>query len=706
MAKQGFRTDLEGLRGVAVALVVLFHAQLLGAVGGFVGVDAFYVLSGFLITGLLLRELATTGRVDLIAFYGRRARRILPAATIAIVAILAAAAIIVAPLDLPSVALDATASGLFFGNVLFAIRATDYFGLATPSPFLHYWSLGVEEQFYLVWPLLLLLAFRARRLSAALFAVFLGSLALSVALTSTDAPWAFYGLPTRAWQLALGALLAMHGTRIARIPSPRLALGGWLGLGLLVLAAVSLDPATSYPGFAALLPTFGVALLIVGGGRRGGPSRMLAIAPLRALGRISFSLYLYHWPVLVLAPIVLGDLTPALRWALVGLSVVIATVSWKLIELPFQRARLLLRAPKWSLAFGASTICIVVLAAQLVGLFGASTVAASNAVPPDPEPQAAAQMLPRVAPSSSAAPASPSAEPVDVAAPAAVGAPPRAAPTLAPIAASGPRELRPRIGDARNDGDGLNERGCGLSLAGTTPPLCVLGDSDGHITVALVGDSHAAQWFPALQVIAVQRGWKILPFTKDSCIFLDMPIMSLHLEREYTECARWRENVVSTLKRLRPDLIVTSSSRWVHPVNAADADYGRQADAMARLLDPLANRIVVIADTPLPAFDVPACLSRRDRTIDACATARSYALTAHLLRDGRVSEKLGAVLIDPSEWLCGPQMCPAVIDWTVVYRDDHHLTATMVRRLAPLLEPGLLRALTSTAAGAPLPAGE
>jgi peptidoglycan/LPS O-acetylase OafA/YrhL len=144
MPSPSFRADLEGLRGIAVALVVLFHAHLLGAVGGFIGVDAFYVLSGFLITGLLLRELATKGRLDLVTFYGRRARRILPAAMVAIVVILAAAAFIVAPLDLPSIAADATASGLFVGNVLFAFRATDYFASSTPSPFLHYWSLGVE----------------------------------------------------------------------------------------------------------------------------------------------------------------------------------------------------------------------------------------------------------------------------------------------------------------------------------------------------------------------------------------------------------------------------------------------------------------------------------------------------------------------------------------------------------------------------------
>lgn len=683
MPSPSFRPDLEGLRGIAVALVVLFHAHLLGAVGGFIGVDAFYVLSGFLITGLLLRELAAKGRLDLVAFYGRRARRILPAATVAIVVILVAAAFIVAPLDLTAIAADATASGLFVGNVLFAFRATDYFASSTPSPFLHYWSLGVEEQFYLVWPLLLLLAFRARRLSLVVLAVCVLSFALSIVLTSVQAPWAFYGLPTRAWQLALGALLALHGPALSRLPSPPIAIGGWLGIALLGVAAAVLDPTTGYPGFAALLPTTAVALVILGGARPGGPGRLLGVAPLRLLGRISFSLYLYHWPVLVLAPVVLGELSPDLRWALVGLSIAAAAVSWKLVEEPFRRARLL--RPRRSFVFASSAICVVLVAAQLLGVLGASSVAASNNVRADANEIQMPDIL--TATQVSSVPNEATAAPANTTATSS----PTPAPTMAPV----PHELRPRLIDIRRDVDGLNERGCGLSLAGSQPPLCTLGVTDGAITVALVGDSHAAQWFPALDVIAQQRGWRILPFTKDSCIFLDMRIVSLHLEREYTECARWRDQVVIALQRARPDLVVVASSRWVHPVDPADADPQRQSDAMVRLLKALPGRVAIIADTPLSAVDVPACLSRPDRTAADCATARGYALTAHLARDGRAATALGATLIDPTQWLCGPDVCPAVIDWTIVYRDDHHLTATMARRLAPLLESGLMEALST-----------
>ncbi len=681
--RTAFRPDLEGLRGVAVALVVLFHARLLGVAGGFVGVDVFYVVSGFLITRLLVAELDTTGRVDLLAFYARRARRILPAATVAIAVILAVALVTVAPLDLPVTAMDATLSASFAGNIAFALRATDYFAPNAPSPFLHYWSLGVEEQFYLVWPLLIALASRLHRRRAIVLAVCLASFGLSLTLTEIVRPWAFYGLPTRAWQLAVGALL---GTVPIGATARRAATSaaGWLGLAAIVVAALAFDGRIAYPGFASLFPTLGAAAVIAAAGDVCSVGRALAIAPLRFLGRISFSLYLYHWPVLVLADVAFGPLPAAARAALVVLSLVVATVSWAIVEEPFRRSVPLMRRPRRSLLLGVSGTTAVLVLAQLVGIAGASAVEAAEA-------RAAAtsvvESTPPPSPPSVTTPLIPEETAAVAAATAARSDPPTASP------AAMPHELRPHLADARRDTDGLNERGCGLSLAGSVPPRCELGVAAGSITVALVGDSHAAQWFPAIEGIAVRHGWRILPFTKDSCIFVDMRIVSIHLEREYTECARWREAVIADLQRARPDLVIVSSSRWVHAVDPADADPARQAAAMARLLERLPGRVAVIADTPLGAQDVPACLSRRDRTWDDCATATWYALSGHLLRDGPASSAAGAYLIDPSSWLCDVRACPAVIDWTIVLRDDHHLTATMARRLTPLLEPAVLGAL-------------
>ena len=670
-----FRSDLEGLRGIAIALVVLFHFDLLGVRGGFVGVDAFYVLSGFLITALLLRELSETGGVDLAAFYARRARRILPAAIAALALTLVAGVFIVAPLDQPAVASDATACGLFVCNIVFALRATDYFASQAPSPFLHFWSLGVEEQFYLLWPLFLLLAFRLRHPRLLAWSLCATSFAAALALTDLATPWAFFSLPGRAWQLGAGALVALYAPTLERVPPVARAACAWVGAALLATAAVAFDHGVAYPGVAALVPTVAVILLIAA--RGAGASRILSFAPLRTLGRVSYSLYLFHWPVLVYATMLGVTLGVPLRWALVAFAIAVAGLSHTFVERPFLDGRVGTRARRAAFGLAMSATAAVVLLAQVVN------VSAASAVPETATLDQAEMRLPSFATAIPAAATRPSVA-VTETTPASIATP------------TAPRELRPRIADARADGDGLGARGCGLSLAGDHPPVCELGDPRGAITVVLIGDSHAAQWFPAVDTIATARGWRVIPFTKDSCIFLDMRIVSIHLEREYTECARWRTNVVAAVQGLHPDLAIVSSSRWVHPVDGRDADPARQAAAMARLVSSLDTRVALIADTPLMSQDVPACLSRRDRDARSCGTSREYALTLHLARDGRAAEMLGATLVDPTAWLCDDERCPAVIDRTIVYRDDHHLTATMARRLAPVLEPALARRASLT----------
>ena len=339
-----FRPDIEGLRGVAVLLVVLFHAwpTLLG--GGFIGVDVFFVISGFLITGLLYRELGATGRLSFSRFYVRRVRRLFPAAALAIAGILVLSAWLLSPLALPRVAADGVAAALSVANIRFAFTTGDYFSaVATPSPFLHFWSLSVEEQFYLLWPALLLVVHRLggpRLIAVAIGLIAAGSLLLSLAMTEAAPTWAFYSLPTRAWQLALGGLLAIVALeRFGRRPvSAGLALLGWVGLGMLLLAAAFLDELAAYPGTWALLPTLGAVALIAGGDRSGGPGLLLRIAPLRFLGRISYALYLWHWPLLVLVAAAYGAaLPPALGLTVVAVSVLMATASTLLVEEPIRR---------------------------------------------------------------------------------------------------------------------------------------------------------------------------------------------------------------------------------------------------------------------------------------------------------------------------------------------------------------------------------
>src|SRR3954447_1704762 len=268
-----FRPDIEGLRAVAVIGVLLFHAGLPGAPGGYVGVDVFYVISGFLITGLLLRELGSNGRVSLTRFYARRLRRLLPAALLVIVLTLAASYWLLSSVRFPGVAIDAAAAAAYVSNYRFALNATNYLAAGTePSPLLHYWSLSLEEQFYLIWPLLVIVAARYLNrvgFAAVLVIVAVVSCAASIAWTDIAQPWAFFSLPTRAWELAAGGLLAVGATPLAaRLPRSLLTVSGLLGIGLILASFVVMDTSTPFPGVAAIVPVLGSALLILGGEAR------------------------------------------------------------------------------------------------------------------------------------------------------------------------------------------------------------------------------------------------------------------------------------------------------------------------------------------------------------------------------------------------------------------------------------------------------
>ncbi len=371
-----FRPDVEGLRAVAIALVVLYHAGVGPFSGGYVGVDVFFVISGFVITGLLLRERASTGRTSLRAFYGRRARRILPAATLVIVVTLLASYHYLGFLRGDAIAGDARSAALFVANFHFSALGTNYLSSQQPpSPLQNFWSLSVEEQFYVVYPSLFLLVAATsrnrpvtRRLAVVLVAIIAASFVWSIQQTATSPTLAYFSPLTRAWELALGALVALGTPYLARVPRVLAATMSWVGLGAVAFAAVVFNGATAYPGSSVALPVLGTAAIIAAGASqpRFGAEVVLGLRPFQVLGLLSYSLYLWHWPLLALAAQAAGhslSVGENLPWVLMAL--VVAAVSYRFVENPIRRSAALARLRFASLGLGGALIGVTMLAAAL-----------------------------------------------------------------------------------------------------------------------------------------------------------------------------------------------------------------------------------------------------------------------------------------------------------------------------------------------------
>ncbi|MFR9750827.1 acyltransferase family protein [Nocardia sp. 004] len=688
--RQGFRQDIQGLRAVAVSAVVLFHAGVPGISGGFVGVDVFFVISGFLITGMLCREAAATGAIDLIRFYGARARRLLPAAGLVTIATAIAAVVLLPPLSAREVLGDGIAGALYAGNYRFALRDTDYLaGEAAPSPFQHFWSLGVEEQFYLLWPVLIIAVawlIRRRRGSAVATWPYLLVLAVVVTLsfavalhwTGTLPPWAFFSLPTRAWELAAGGMVALSVSVWSRLPKSVASGAGWLGLGSIIVACAHLSERTPYPGTAALVPVIGTALVLISGcvETRSCVGRVLAVPELRAIGTVSYAWYLWHWPVLVLAPVAL-DRELGLLGSLVAVAVAggLAVLTQWLVENPIRFAAPLRNSAGRSLTVGGVS---TVLAAGVVLVLLAT-------VPVPVGRGAAAQALALTTPALSAAPA---VDPRDAAIER------LAAQVHSAIVASDeirdiPSNLTPTLAAAPGDKAVVFGNGCVRSWLEVGQAECASGAPESATTVALVGDSHAAMWHPAFERIAVSRHWRLETMAKVTCPLLDLPIVSPYLGRDYTECTQWRGQIMTRLRAERPRLIVVSMSRRY------GGDFGFVAydhawiESLNRLvvqLSSFGSAVLVLGAIPDPHTVVPACLSAHIDDALACTPARPVAVN-----DAGIAAEQAAVIAgggryaDLTELFCTAARCPLIVGSGLVYRDDNHLTVGYAEALGPFL---------------------
>jgi peptidoglycan/LPS O-acetylase OafA/YrhL len=663
-----FRPDIEGLRAFAVVSVVLYHADLLGVRGGFIGVDVFFVISGFLITRLLLESVGERGIRALPTFYTRRIRRLLPAAMTVVVATVAAARIWAPPLSVRPIAVDGIFTTFYGLNYRLAFEGTQYLNEGNAaSPLQHFWSLAVEEQFYLCWPILIVLVmYLGRRHRSALLGVLLaaivaGSFYYSVFLTPRDAPWAYFSLATRAWELALGALVALGASQLARLPRPAAVAGGWLGLAAVVASAFVYNNQTPYPGSAAALPVAGAAVVIgcgcaaAGGAGAGGAGVLLGLRPLQFGGRVSYSWYLWHWPMLVIAPMILGH---ALSWpqrlAVVALSLAAAFVTFKVIENPARSLKL--PNPQWFagglVLSGTAVLAAVVVIANpppLVGTGRAATIVHASIATPAVTREMKAAII------------------------AGLGT------------VDAPRNLTPEPAQAHGDVPVSSYDGCHASLLAVTQGPCVFGDKHGKYTVVLFGDSHMQQWQPAFIRAGINARWRVVNWTKAGCAPQKLTEFNAQLNRTYTECNTWRALTLRKIAALNPTVVVVTGAD-VEAQTLSSTAFADSTVATVRTLQrTTTSKIVYLEDTPYPGHDVPDCVAAHLDDVSACnlPLSKGYNQARHQAVNQALQELGGVRLVDPTGWMCADNACPAVVGNILLFRDQSHLSVEFSRWLAP-----------------------
>jgi peptidoglycan/LPS O-acetylase OafA/YrhL len=643
-----YRPEIDGLRAVAVLLIVGFHVKLPGFGGGFIGVDIFFVVSGYLITRILLRWIDGTGRAALLGFWARRIRRLVPAlALVVVVVLVVAVGYVYSPLRWHDLSRQGAASALYVSNILFASQATGYFEPSlTTSPFLHTWSLGVEEQFYLVWPLLFLapsaIARRSRRAAFRLLVILLSgvtaaSFALSSVLSGRDSPWAFFSSPTRAWEFGAAGLFAVLTAR--RTPESRWwPVLSWFGLIAIAIATLRLDSSVPYPGRAALIPVVGtIALLAPARGVSGwGPSLLLRWSALRWIGRVSYSWYLWHWPLIVFAEALYRGATTTERLAAAGLALLLAALTQRLVEDPIRFARRLVASSRRSFVIGIAMTGVAVLSAAVVA------AAADN---------------------------------------------------------------------RRNDALLQRLRGArffDVRCLRVEEGQCVLGDPAGTRSVVLLGDSHAAHWIPALDPVARAMGIRLLPRGRADCP-PQTAVLNLVSRRVEPACEKFKADTLALIEAIHPAAVIVSNSTGYggrilddhgHVLHGQD-ELTAWRKGYARLLRHFKAQhvpVIVAVDNPALDFDPIECIARR-RSVRQCTPSRDNALQISApfndaqrasLRDADYGS-----FYDPTNVICDSRHCRLEIAHTLVYADPDHLTHQFALAQAPAWRALLDAAITA-----------
>ncbi|WP_125774434.1 acyltransferase family protein [Antribacter gilvus] len=692
--------EIDGLRGLALTLVVLFHLFGAGRVSG--GVDVFLTLSGFLATRALLSR-AGSGRLQLAAHYGRTLARLAPPALVVLLAVTAGTVLLLSPARWPEVLREVGASATFRENWQL-IGGQLAYGAAGPdaSPLQHFWSLSVQGQFFAVWPPVVLLCVvvaerRARRsrtrltparaLGLVAGAATVASFAYAQWLVTVDQPIAYFSTWSRFWELGAGVLLALALGRLQMAPAlvdGRVrAVLGWTGLALIVGCGFAVDGARAFPGPWTLLPVGGALLVVLGSGDGSGtgagagsrwsPARALEGRALRWVADVSYALYLWHWPVLVLWLAASGETTvgPAGGALVLAVSVVLAWVTTRFVADPVLRrirgdgpvpAGTRPRRP----ARGVRTLAVLATASLLVSA-GATGAASAHDERLERERHA---LL------------APSADHPGAAVLAPGGPVPAAGVAIRPATYLAAKD-RPHLDDCAQGGiQDDSVVSCVVATPHTTPTARVL----------VVGASHEQQWLGPLVRVADGAGWEVTVMIKHGCRLS----LSGEAGMNYPPaCASWNRQVVDRVVAERPDAVVVVGTRTFEDGRAETVLPGQTA--AWRELDAAGVPVVALRDNPRFAWRVPDCLDRHgadepERTADAvvaCSRQRAGQLAdvSPLLSTPGVPSS--TVEVDLTDHLCGPVVCEPVVGNVLAYRDDDHLTGTFTETLAPALGAAL-----------------
>ena len=646
------RADIQALRALAIASVFIYHLWPTHFSGGFIGVDIFFVISGFLITGQLWREVEVSGRVEFAKFWARRARRLLPASLLVIAVTVVVILIFVPPLWYLGFVDEITGSVGYVQNWVLAGKATDYLQANTAdSPFLHFWSLSVEEQFYVFWPLilgLLLLLTRAKSfagkitpklaISLGLGLIFVTSFAYSLYLTSEQPELAYFSTFTRAWEFSGGALVAVifSSRQLNRHLKAALI---WIGLALMAYGFFKFNSHTSFPGYWAAVPTVGAIAFLLGGDSKSplAPWWTFKFWPIKFLGDISYSLYLWHWPIIILAPWVLRqNLTTTDRVAIIAVAVVLAWLSKRYVEDPIRFGSLSTKRNRTQLLTAAGAMTAVLALALGSAVYAQSQVDASWS----------------------------------------------------------DTHLNPPISKVGKDYPRIEHSVCRVQKNDFDFSYCIKGDPQGKVLIGLFGDSHTRQYYDPIEALAVEHHWKLIVASKSACPLADaatLPSAVAHIS-----CKSWNQKLEAFIASSpKFSLIINSTSSFVTG-NFASTALAYKTEV--KRLTSHGTKWLVILDNPKPLATFVACVEAAgQKAASSCGLSRSHAMTPADPLAPAIKGLPGVTYADYTDTYCSADYCPPVIKNTVVYRDDSHISATFSMTLKPQLESSILQALGSSA---------